>query len=143
MESTREPEILVAAWSRAIHATTQKAASRDAPPPWLEALHRDLQRPEWMGESLSFWQKRSGRSPEHLARSCRRFYEVPLNELVNRARITRVQFLLQTTDEKIPTVAIEAGYNNLAHFYRVFERLVGETPHAWRRQTAQRTVPGL
>lgn len=55
--------------------------------------------------------------------------------------MARVQFLLQTTEEKITTLAYEVGYNNLAHFYRVFERLVG-APQAWRRRAATHLVPG-
>ncbi len=143
MEPNREVDALIAAWVCAIQGATPKPTSPEVPPPWLELLHRDLQRPEWMEQNLAFWQKRSGRSPEHLARSCRRFYGVPLSELVNRARIGHAQLLLQTRDEKITTVAFAAGYNNLAHFYRVFARIVGVTPDVWRRQASKRVVPGI
>jgi AraC family cel operon transcriptional repressor len=142
MEPHPEPEALATAWIRAAHAAVHPAPSRKIPPAWLSALHRDLQNPVLLTEPIGYWQKRAGRSAEHLARSCRRFYGAPLNELINRARISRVQFLLQTTDEKVTTVAFSAGYNNLAHFYRVFERLTGETPHSWRRRAAARLVPG-
>jgi AraC family cel operon transcriptional repressor len=142
MEATREPEALVTTWIRAAHAGKGPVSSPQTPPSWLSSLHRDLQNPALVAEPIGFWQKRAGRSAEHLARSCRRFYGLPLNELLNRARIARVQFLLQTTEEKVTTLAFAAGYNNLAHFYRVFERLTGETPHSWRRRTAARLVPG-
>lgn len=142
LEASAEPETPVLVWSHAARAAVPAPDVANLPPAWLVALHRDLQRPDWMGEPITFWQRRSGRSPEHLARSCRRYYGVPLNELINRARVARVQYLLQTTDEKVTTLAFAAGYNNLAHFYRVFERLAGQTPQAWRRRTANRLVPG-
>lgn len=141
LEPRTDPEILVLVWTRAARAAAASDGSTAIPPAWLSTLHRDLQRPEWLAEPIAFWQERSGRSPEHLARSCRRFYGVPLNELINQARIARVLYLLQTTDEKVTTLAFSVGYNNLAHFYRVFERLTGETPQAWRRRTAARLVP--
>jgi len=141
MDFNRDPEALITAWVRAAHARSRSTLSPDTPPAWLCTLHRDLQNPDLLAEPICFWQKRSGRSAEHLARSCRRFYDAPLNELINRARIARVQYLLQTTEEKVTTLAFAVGYNNLAHFYRVFERLIGETPHCWRRRTSTRLVP--
>lgn len=142
MDINRDAEALITAWVRAAHARNRSAVSPDSPPAWLSALHHDLQNPDLLPEPIGFWQKRAGRSAEHLARSCRRFYGIPLNELINRARIARVQYLLQTTEEKVTTLAFAVGYNNLAHFYRVFERLIGETPHSWRRRTSTRLVPG-
>jgi AraC family cel operon transcriptional repressor len=142
LEPDPKPETLVTIWMRAAQAGVRPSPVRETPPSWLSSLHRDLQNPAFLAEPIGFWQKRAGRSAEHLARSCRRFYGRPLNELINRARISRVQLLLQTTDEKVTTLAFAVGYNNLAHFYRVFERLTGETPHSWRRRAACRLVPG-
>lgn len=142
IDARREPEALAVAWIRAAHARERSSPTSEAPPTWLSSLHRELHNPAFLAEPIGFWQKRSGRTAEHLARSCRRYYGAPLNELINGARIARVQYLLQTTEEKVTTLAFAVGYNNLAHFYRVFERLTGETPHSWRRRTAACLVPG-
>jgi AraC family transcriptional regulator, dual regulator of chb operon len=115
--------------------------STDPPPAWLEALRRELaERAEALVEPVGYWQKRSGRSPEHLARSCRRYYGITFSELLNRARIERAKFLLRNTDEKVTTIAFDCGYGNLANFHRVFARLTGRTPNAWRR-LGRATVP--
>lgn len=142
MDANREPESLVTAWIRAAHAQNRSHPSPGTPPAWLSSLCRELQNPSFLTEPIGFWQKRAGRSAEHLARCCRRFYGAPLNELINRARVSRVQYLLQTTDDKVTTIAFAVGYNNLAHFYRVFERLTGETPHSWKKRASARLVPG-
>lgn len=141
MEPGPEPDALVRTWVQAIRASQAAGPSADRPPVWLLRLVSEMERPEWMNEDLSFWQKRSGRTAAHLARCCRRYLGAPLNELVNRARIGRVHYLLRTTEEKITTIAFEAGYNNLAHFYRVFQRLSGETPRSWRERAVRSAVP--
>jgi AraC family cel operon transcriptional repressor len=109
------------------------ARETKSPPAWLEALQRDLTaKPEFLGEPIGFWQRRSGRSPEHLARCCRRFHGVTLSEVINRARIERARHLLRTTDEKVIAIAFDCGFTSLTHFHRVFARLTGHTPLAWR-----------
>ncbi|MBC8009306.1 MAG: helix-turn-helix domain-containing protein [Burkholderiales bacterium] len=113
----------------------------DAPPAWLETLRHEFSTlPESLGEPISFWQRRCGRSPEHLARSCRRFYGVTPSELLNQARIERARHLLRTTDAKVITIAFECGFGNMAHFHRVFSRLTGRTPNQLRHAGAA-TVP--
>ncbi len=132
METTR-------LWGQIKEFVTAKATPRENQkcPDWLEAVRLELAAmPQALPEPIAYWQRRSGRSPEHLARSCRRFYGITFSELINRARIERAQFLLRTTDEKVTTIAYDCGFENLAHFYRVFARLTGHTPGIWRKAGA-------
>lgn len=117
--------------------------ARHAPPEWLASVVRDMQRPELIAKPLAHWQARSGRSAEHLARSCRRFFGESLSGLLNRARVEWIKTQLRRGDSKIATLALDAGYQNLGYFYRVFRRLEGRTPGAWlKSQTRAATVPG-
>jgi AraC family cel operon transcriptional repressor len=112
-----------------------------APPPWLEQWRSELlDACDTVSEPLAYWQKRSGRSPEHLARSCRAFYQCTPTDLVNQARIERAKTLLGSSDEKIISIAFASGFGNLANFYRNFLARTGVTPKAWRRQGSA-TVP--
>lgn len=114
------------------------------PPDWLAAWVAGLQEPGGAVESLGVLQQRSGRSAEHLARSCRRFYGVVPTELINRARVEQVQAALRRDEGKITALALEAGFQNLGYFYRVFRRLVGMTPGAWlAEQGADAAVPRI
>jgi AraC family cel operon transcriptional repressor len=116
---------------------------RQAPPEWLAAVVRDMQRTELIARPLAFWQARSGRSPEHLARSCRRFFGESLTGLLNRARVEWIKSRLRRDDGKIAALALDAGYQNLGYFYRVFRRLEGRAPGAWlKSQPRAATVPG-
>jgi AraC family transcriptional regulator, dual regulator of chb operon len=100
-------------------------------PAWLARICADLHDPELAAQPLSFWQKRSGCTPEHVARACRRHLGMVPTELLNRARVEHVKARLLRGDDKIAFLAGEAGFENLGYFYRVFRRYTGTTPGAW------------
>lgn len=100
-------------------------------PEWLAAWREELRRGERLGEPVAYWQQRSGRSPEHLARRCRKFFGVPPTEIIARARVAWVQVRLRTGESKVAALALEAGFQNLGYFYRTFRRVTGVTPRAW------------
>jgi AraC-like DNA-binding protein len=111
-----------------------------APPAWLAALLDDLARGAHLAEPIGWWQRRSGRSKEHLARACRRYCGASLTELLQRARLARAQRLLAQDEAKVTAVAFEAGFGHLGHFHTLFKRATGLTPRAWQRRHAA-TVP--
>ena len=106
-------------------------------PDWLAKWRAELATGANIGAPLSYWQKRSGRSPEHLARTCRRVYGLVPTELISRARVAWVQDCLRHGEEKVAALALEAGFQNLGYFYRTFRRIAGATPRAWRRDQAR------
>ncbi|MFZ4779089.1 MAG: AraC family transcriptional regulator [Terrimicrobiaceae bacterium] len=111
------------------------------PPPWLEQWkHTMMNAGESVSEPLPYWQKQSGRSPEHLARSCRTFYQCTPTDLLNHARIERAKALLGSTDDKVISIGFACGFGNLSNFYRNFLARTGVTPTGWRRRSAA-TVP--
>lgn len=109
-------------------------------PPWLAKMCTDLQDPALAAQPLAFWQKRSGRTAEHVARACRRHLGVVPTELINRARIEHVKTRLLHDDEKVAFVAEEAGFQNLGYFYRLFRRYAGMTPSAWQAAHREEAV---
>jgi len=132
---------LADAWMHIADLFHGRAASRAAVPEWLEAWRREISASaERLAEPIGYWQRRSGRSPEHLARSCRRYYGLTPGEVLNRARVERVKLLLRTTDAKVITIALDCGFPNLSNFHRHFLRGTGTTPALWRR-SATATVP--
>lgn len=58
---------------------------------------------------------------------------------LQQARVRRAQQLLESSRASVAQVVAEVGYEDLATFNRLFQRLVGETPAAFRRR-AQRGV---
>ncbi len=50
-----------------------------------------------------------------------------------RRRIERAQRLMLSTQQSLSDIAAECGLADQAHLTRLFRRLVGESPAAWRR----------
>jgi AraC family transcriptional regulator len=53
-----------------------------------------------------------------------------------RRRMERAQGLMLSTDASLSDIAATCGLADQAHFTRLFRRVVGETPGAWRRARA-------
>ena len=58
------------------------------------------------------------------------------HEYIIRRRIERAQGLMLSTDKALSEIATECGFADQPHFTRLFRRLVGESPSAWRRARA-------
>ena len=58
------------------------------------------------------------------------------HEYIIRRRMERAQGLMLSTDAPLSQIAVECGLADQAHFTRLFRRVVGETPAAWRRARA-------
>ena len=50
-----------------------------------------------------------------------------------RRRMERAQGLMLSTDKPLSEIALECGLTDQAHFTRLFRKVVGESPAAWRR----------
>ena len=73
-------------------------------------------------------------STSHFFRAFRRtFGETPRAYIMQR-RIRRAQELMLTSRLPLSQVALECGMCDQAHLCRVFRRIVGINPNAWRRQ---------
>jgi AraC-like DNA-binding protein len=58
------------------------------------------------------------------------------HEHIMRRRVERAQGMMLTTDKALSEIAAECGLADQAHLTRLFRRLVGESPAAWRRARA-------
>ena len=77
-------------------------------------------------------------SPRTLLRHFRQVLgHSPLDHL-HRLRCERARWLLETTLEGIPAIAQSCGYADPAAFRRIFTRVVGLSPSAYRQRHALR-----
>lgn len=60
------------------------------------------------------------------------------HEFIIEARLSRSQQLLADTTSDVAAIAAQVGYDDPAHFSRIFRRRVGLSPVAFRRQEAAR-----
>jgi AraC family transcriptional regulator len=58
--------------------------------------------------------------------------EAPHGYIIRR-RIERAQGLMLATDKSLSEIALECGLADQAHFTRLFRKVSGESPAAWRR----------
>jgi len=139
---TRPPADVVEAVLRVIrHFQSPDQTSQPSVPSWLEEWRTELMEAgEEVAEPIHHWQKKSGHSSEHLARSCRRFYHRTPTDILNQVRIERAKMLLGSTEEKVISIGLACGFWNLANFYRNFAARTGMTPKEWRQRGAA-TVP--
>jgi AraC family cel operon transcriptional repressor len=74
----------------------------------------------------------AGRSPEHLSRELRRWTGKTPTDVINEARMTYAARALIESGDKIMTIALDCGIQNLGYFYRLFQRTFGTSPQAYR-----------
>jgi AraC family transcriptional regulator len=72
-------------------------------------------------------------SPCHFNRVFRNSVGDPPHLYIIRRRIERAQGLMLSTDSSLSEIAAECGLADQAHFTRLFRRLAGDSPAAWRR----------
>jgi AraC family transcriptional regulator len=72
-------------------------------------------------------------SESHFSRTFRCTFGTSAHDYLTRRRIEVSQSLMLTTREPLCAIALRCGLSDQSHFTRVFRRMVGETPFAWRR----------
>lgn len=75
----------------------------------------------------------------HFGRAFRNSFGEPPHEYVIRRRVERAQGLMLSTDASLSEIALDCGLADQSHLTRLFRRIVGESPRAWRR--ARLTAP--
>jgi AraC-like DNA-binding protein len=76
----------------------------------------------------------TGLTRMHFAAQFRASTGLRPHDYLVRRRIERAQELLAGSQLSLAEIALEVGFKAQAHFTTVFAKVVGETPHAWRRK---------
>lgn len=72
-------------------------------------------------------------TPSHFGRAFRNSFGEPPHEYVIRRRVELAQGLMLSTDASLSEIALDCGLADQSHLTRLFRRIVGESPSAWRR----------
>jgi len=76
-----------------------------------------------------------GVSKSYLSRIFKTDTGISLWDYLNRFRIQKAKELLLLTDESITEVAADVGYEDVSYFSRVFRKIAGCSPRAYRQQS--------
>jgi AraC family transcriptional regulator len=108
------------------------AASDRRPPRWLfqvrDALHAEPSRPT----SVAALARTVGVERTRLIRAFRRHFHTTPATYLRKLRAGEAARLLVETDAPIAEIALTAGFADQSHLNRVFKRLMGCTPAAFR-----------
>jgi AraC family transcriptional regulator len=73
-----------------------------------------------------------GAHPTHLARAFRSHFGEPVGEYLRRLRVEWAKTRLLTSADALASIALQAGFNDQAHFTGWFKQQTGITPHKYR-----------
>ena len=88
--------------------------------------------------SLSAVAEAVSRSPSHLTTVVKQATGKTVGEWISTGRLAEARRRLLHSDEVVEVIAERVGYEDTTHFIRVFRRMHGMTPAAWRRARRHR-----
>jgi AraC family transcriptional regulator len=110
-------------------------------------VRRENRAPRWLGTVLELLRAAApqqvsllraadevGVHPTHLARTFRQHVGETLGDHVRRLRVAWASEQLAKGDRSLSQIALDGGFADQAHFCRVYRRLTGLTPGAYRRR---------
>ena len=103
-------------------------------PAWVEKLRLEIDRDFALPHELSPLARRAGVSVAYLCRIFKAYTGKTVIAYLIERRIQAAIWKLREGDEKIISIALACGFNDLAYFNRTFKRIVGTTPSQYRHK---------
>jgi AraC family transcriptional regulator len=121
-------------------AVRAKAADLGALAPWqakkaVAHIDSHLDSPIRIGELAAL----ARLSTSYFSRAFKATFGRSPQQFILDRRIAHAQHVMLSSDEPLCGVALACGFSDQAHMSRIFRRLVGNSPNAWRR--ARRMAP--
>jgi AraC family transcriptional regulator len=114
-------------------ALLRRQPPADSAPAWLGRAREVLDEAGTVVPTLAGVASQVGVAPVRLARAFRRTYGESAGDYVRRRRIRLACERLKDPRLSLADVAAEMGFADQSHFTRVFHKLIGVTPGAWRK----------
>lgn len=102
-------------------------------PAWLNNAVRQFPlRPDIFRLGAQGFASLCGRNTDYVNRTVRKYYNKTLSALVTELRMQFAARQLAVTNIPIKSICHDCGFNNLAHFYKQFQRVYQQTPSQYR-----------
>jgi AraC family transcriptional regulator len=102
--------------------------------PWQERRAKEIIEANLDGEvPLTHLARECGLSTGHFSRAFKNTMGIPPHQWLLHRRIENAMRLLRNRQLSLPEVALACGFSDQSHFNRVFTKLSGTSPGAWRR----------
>ncbi len=136
---TRLRVLLVELFSK--YFPVSKQSEKKSIPDWLDWLVNEMHKKENFTGGLARMQELSRRTPEHLSRLFKKHLGVTPTQFINELRLNYAANLLANSDETIASIALEAGFENLSHFYHLFKLKFKRSPKQFRADNKKSVIP--
>jgi AraC-like DNA-binding protein len=100
--------------------------------PHIEQLRQYLDGHCTQALTLKALAAKAGVTPTYLCRAFKRHTGKSVFEYLLDRRVQAAMMALRSSDKKIAAIALESGFNDLAHFNRVFKKRAGRRPGEYR-----------
>ena len=100
----------------------------------LENIRRQLDRCFASPQRLGDLARQAGMTRTSLCRAFKAYTGKPLFAYLIDRRVQAAMIRLRSGKEKVLSIALDCGFDDLSHFNRKFKQRVGLTPSAYRRQ---------
>ena len=112
--------------------TEDPAVNQDMPA-WLARIGNEMKKKENFSAGLPVLLKLSGKSPEYVSRVFKKSLGVTPTDYINVLRLNYTANMLEFSDADISDIVLDAGFNNLSHFYHLFKKRYGLSPGRYRK----------
>jgi AraC family transcriptional regulator, dual regulator of chb operon len=120
---------------------TAKEPDKDIPG-WVVSLREEIGKKENFTAGITKMYELSGRSAEHLSRIFRKYYNETPTEYITHLRLNYAANMLANSDDDITSVSMDAGFENLSHFYHLFKKQFSSSPREFRLKHQKLIIPG-
>lgn len=103
---------------------------------WLKKLLEQMTQPENFIQGRARMQALSGKNHAYLSRVFREFLHTTPTDYINDLRLNYCANRLIHSDTPIIDIAMDAGFNNLSHFYHLFRKHYNTTPNRYRLENS-------
>ncbi len=110
-------------------------------PGWLDSLLSEMQKKENFAVGIKRFYQLTNKTPEHLSRVMKKYLNTTPTDYINELKLNYSANLLSNSDESISFIALEAGLENLSHFYHLFNKKFKTSPGNFRKQNQKTTIP--
>ncbi len=103
-------------------------------PQWLRWLSLEMLKKENFTKGLPALYWLSGKTPEHLARTCKKYLHKTPSKLVNDIRLEYAAKMLASTNRPIIEICEDSGFDSLSYFYHRFKEHYDVSPVVFRKK---------
>ena len=116
------------------HGFVLSHAPSDTVPAWVEKLRQEIDSHFAQPHDLHTLARNAGVSVAYLCRIFKTYTGKTVIRYLVERRIQAAIWKLREGDEKIISIALACGFNDLAYFNRAFKRIVGMPPSRYRQR---------